>query len=153
MRGDGTMDEERIAGAGRALEEEGREAESRIAAAEPAALAFAHRLLAAIRVILNEHGPKIPDSICGVVAYSLYAKIYGNCRATYRLCRLGHSLDAPIVNRSAVEAVITLRFITISKEECHKRAEHWAKFSEVLKWKAAENNSAWLPHDDEDQRR
>src|SRR5438128_7250931 len=95
MDGDGAMNEERIAGAGRALEEEGREAESRIAAAEPAALAFAHRLLAAIRVILNEHGPKIPESICGVVAYSLYAKIYGNCRATYRLCRLGHSLDAP----------------------------------------------------------
>jgi hypothetical protein len=57
------------------LQEEETEAATRIRADSGPLLAFVSNLLASVRVVLTESGIRIPDTLCGVVANSLYAKI------------------------------------------------------------------------------
>jgi hypothetical protein len=92
--------------------------------------------MATVRVTLEDHRERFPDTGCAVVALSLYAHIFGAARGAYQLCRHGSSREASILSRAAVEALITLRYIT--DKDCHERAKRWAMYSalsqgEVLK--------------------
>src|SRR5260370_16278068 len=87
--------------AGRELEQEDRQL-----------LDFVKRLLATARIVAKEDLHRVPHTLCGVAAMTLFAKIFGTCRAILTLCRSGSSLDAPTLTRSAVESLITLKFIT-----------------------------------------
>jgi uncharacterized protein DUF5677 len=142
------IDPNRIAAAERALEDEQRAAERSSRDDNARLLAFGGRLLATVRILLDDHSHKLPDTLCGVVSVSLLAKIFGTCRATYCLCKSGFARDAPTLNRSGAEALITLRFITGAN--CHERAERWAKFSYISQWEAAKGNPSLISGEESD---
>jgi hypothetical protein len=124
----------RVTDAEQRLFQEEQQAHTQILADIAVQFAFVSNLLATVRVLLDDRAARIPDTLCGVVAMSLYAKIFGTCRSVFQLCRVGGVRDAPSLTRSAVEALITLRFIT--QKDCEVRAGRWVQYSQIGKWKA-----------------
>jgi hypothetical protein len=85
---------------------------------DKAPLDFARQLLATTRVLSEKKFSRIPDTIRGVVASSLFAKMFGTYRALVKLSVAGHTREVPSLTRSALEALINLRFITL--ENCEE---------------------------------
>ncbi|SRR6266851_4686941 len=130
--------ESKVRTAQRAAEVEERNAARELEQEHKQLLDFVKRLLATARIVGREDLHRVPHTLCGVAAMTLFAKIFGTCRAILTLCRSGSSLDAPTLTRSAVEAVITLKFIT--QEDCPQRASRWVKYSHIVKWKQLKVN-------------
>ncbi len=130
--------EAKIKAAQRAAKGEERSATRNLEQEHRDLLEFTKRLLATVSIVGREDLDRVPHTLCGIAAMTLFAKIFGTCRAILTLCRSGSSLDAPTLTRSAVEAVITLGFIT--QEDCRQRASRWVKHSHIVKWKQLRAN-------------
>src|SRR5262245_59041361 len=91
-----------------ALAKEDDDAVQAALAQDQAPLEFARHLLAMTRVLSDRKLTRIPDTICGVVASTLFAKIFGTYRAIVKLSVAGHPREVPSLTRSSVEAMINL---------------------------------------------
>ena len=98
---------------------------------EEAALAFCHRLLAVIRVVLNERKDVLPSSGWQVIVVSLITKSMSTVRAGVALAGGGYAREVEIVTRSALEALIVGMFI--AKTNSRRRARRWAQYAQFLR--------------------
>jgi len=118
----------------RALVAEEQKAKRVLRKKEVKLLDFVERLFAVVQVVKAHELTRVPRSLCGIVALAVYSKIFGDARAILKLCLAGRGREAPTLTRSAVEALITLAFVT--QKDCSRRAKLWIEYSDILRWKA-----------------
>ena len=114
-----------------ALQSEAEEARRAVGNQEERALAFCCRLLAIVRVALEDSKGALPNSGWRAVIVSLLTKVVSTLRAAHTLGVAGHSREVGILVRSALETFITAAFI--AKEDSDRRARRWAKYAELQK--------------------
>lgn len=100
---------------------------------EEPVLRFAHRLLAVVRITIQEHTDNLPNTGWPVVLVALFTSMVSALRGALTLARTGHGRELPILIRPALEALITLLFI--AKENSALRARRWMQFAYVAKYK------------------
>src|SRR5262249_20270276 len=98
---------------------------------EQAALNFCARLLAVLRVVLEEKKASLPNRGWRVIVVSLAAKVMSTVRASLTLAEAGHAHEVDIPVRSALEALITARFI--AQKQSAQRAKRWAQYAVFLR--------------------
>jgi hypothetical protein len=125
--------ERKIGDAERILCGEATEATDLMQRHEGTVLAFCIRLLALVRIILEEHKREFPHNRWGVTVVALFTKMISVLRGALTLARSGHGLEVPILTRAALEALITLSFI--AQQDRHLRATRWAEFAYISKYK------------------
>lgn len=121
----------KIQQASEALQAESTDALRVVREHEEPALAFCHRLLATMRVILDERKSSLPDSGWRVIVVSLITKSMSTVRAAHALAAGGYAREVEILVRSALEALITAMYI--AKSDSHRRARRWAQYGVVLR--------------------
>ena len=99
---------------------------------EEPALRFSFRLLALVRVVLDEHKADLPHNRWSVVVVALFTKMISVLRGGLTLARTGHGRELPILIRPALEALITLSFI--GQQDRPLRARRWAQFAYLSKY-------------------
>ncbi len=113
----------------RALQQEAAAAARVVEEREESALRFCRRLLAIIRVVLEEEEASIPGARWPGIVMSILTKEIATVRAAHALAVAGYAREVSIVVRSALEVLITALFI--AKEDSALRAKRWIQFSDV----------------------
>ena len=113
------------------FEREAAEARRIVGEQERVPLDFCARLLAILRVVLDENKASLPSQGWRVIVVSLAAKVMSTVRAALTLAEAGHGNEVDIPIRSALEALITALFIT--QKQSAKRATRWAQYAIFLK--------------------
>lgn len=121
-----------------ALRAESRAAVAMMRRHERQAFLFGERLLATIRVVLQEHRVRILDTGWPVVVMGIFVKMVSVLRATLTLAKAGHGRELPIMIRPALEALITLLYI--SEQDQAARARRWVEFRWVAQRKLMEKH-------------
>jgi hypothetical protein len=110
---------------------EAAEARRVVGEQEQVALKFCARLLAVTRVVLDEKKDLLPNRGWRVIVVALAAKIISTVRASLTLAETGHAHEADIPSRSALETLITARFI--AQKQSALRAKRWAQYAVFLR--------------------
>ncbi len=113
------------------FQREATEARRVVEQQEQAALNFCFRLLAILRVVLDEKKASLPNRGWRVIVVSLAAKVMSTVRASLTLAVAGHGHEVDIPIRSALEALITALFI--SRKQSTRRAKRWAQYAVFLR--------------------
>jgi len=121
----------KIEEAERALRQEEVEAARLAEAREKSTLDFCRRLIAILRVVFDEKDDALPDDGWRVVVLSLLAKMIATVRAAHTLAVAGHGREVSILVRSALESLITAKFI--ASKDSKRRAKRWAQHAIVIK--------------------
>jgi len=106
-------------------------------------IAFLSRVLATIRLSLEQHvhAMRAAKSISSAVAAFLFCKVIRTCRATRTLCSTGWGIEAELLLRSGLEALINLRYIT--QQDCEERATLYSEFDHMLAHAYAQRVDKW----------
>lgn len=123
--------EKKIGDAERVLLGEATEAAATMEKHEDRIFRFCLRLLALVRVVLEEHKANLPHNRWSVVVVALFTKMLSVLRGALTLGRAGHGREVPILTRAALEALITLTFI--AQQDSALRARRWAEFGYIIK--------------------
>lgn len=121
----------KIEQADHALQQEAVEGACLVQEYEKSALLFCRRLIAIVRVVLDEKKSDLPDTGWRVVVVSLLAKMISTVRTAHTVAAAGHAREVSIVVRSALESLITAMFI--AKQDSGRRAKRWVQHSVVLR--------------------
>jgi hypothetical protein len=113
----------------RALQQEAAAAARVVEEREGSLLRFCRRLLAIVRVVLDDEDASIPGAGWQGIVMSILTKEIATVRAAHALAVAGYAREVSIVVRSALEALITALFI--AKEDSALRARRWIQFSDV----------------------
>jgi Family of unknown function (DUF5677) len=122
---------DKIETAERALQQDAAEAARFADERERSAFQFCRRLIAIIRVVLDQKKTAFPDSGWRVIVMSLLVKTIATVRAAHTLAAAGHGREISIIVRSALESLITAMFI--AKKDGATRAKRWAQHAVVTK--------------------
>ena len=122
---------EKIKKASDDFQREAAEARRAVGQQEQAALSFCVRLLALLRVVLDEKQATLPNRGWRVIVVSLAAKVMSTVRASLTLAEAGHAHEVDIPIRSALEALITALFI--AQKQSTRRATRWAQYAAFLR--------------------
>ncbi len=122
---------------------EEKEAEERISTANADQIAFFLKVLATIRLSLEKHvtAMRADRSISSAVAAFLFCKVIRTCRTARMLCRTGWGIEAELLMRSALEALINLRYIT--QQDSEERAILYSEFDHMLAEDYAKRVDQW----------
>ncbi len=115
----------------RTLQQEAVEAARAVHEREKDVLAFCRRLIAVMRVVLDEKKALLPNRGWRVIVVSLAAKVISTVRASLTLAAAGHGHEVDIPIRSALEALITALFI--AQKQSTRRATRWAQYAVFLR--------------------
>jgi Family of unknown function (DUF5677) len=121
----------KIEDAERALEQETVAAARLVVELDKPALDFCRRLLAIIRVVLDEEKASIPGGGWHGIVMSILTKVIATVRAAHALTAAGHVREVSVLVRAALEALITALFI--AKEDSALRAKRWVQFADIQK--------------------
>jgi uncharacterized protein DUF5677 len=113
------------------FQRETTEARHIIGQQEQATLNLCARLLAVLRVVLDEKKASLPNRGWRVVVVSLAAKVMSTVRASLTLAEAGHAHEVDIPVRSALETLITAVFI--AQKHSSQRAKRWAQYAVFLR--------------------
>lgn len=99
-------------------------------------------VMAGIRGCISEEGHEdcLFTRYQAVIA-SLFCKLILTCRAIRVLCASGYGVEAQVLLRSALEVLITMKFIGQTSPE--ERAKLWSEFDHVLAWQYAKKAERW----------
>lgn len=122
---------DKIKEAERALQQEADETTRFVHESEKDALAFCRRLIAVVRVVLDEKKSAFPDKGWQVIVMSLIVKVVATVRAACTVGGAGHAREIGVLTRSALESLITAMFI--AKEDSTLRAERWAQHAVIIR--------------------
>jgi len=111
------------------LQQEEAEVARAVQEHEKSALLFCRRLIAIVRVVLDEKKTSIPDTGWHGIILSILTKVIATVRAAHALGAAGHAREVSILVRSALESLITAMFI--AKEDSSLRAKRWRQFADV----------------------
>lgn len=123
----------RIEEAAEALQKEAVEGAQAAEDQEAAALSLAKRLIAVLRVVLEETKAAYPDHGWPVIVAALLVKSVATVRAAITVGAAGHAREMAVLVRSALESLINAAFI--AKEDSELRAKRWAEYGVVIKAK------------------
>jgi hypothetical protein len=103
---------------------------------------FLTHVLGTIRVTLDEYGLSIPtDTACSAVGVFLFCKIVRTGRAVRELTLAGYGVEADLLLRTTLEALINLRFIV--SQNCEERAQLYIEFEHVLAHQYLQRVDRW----------
>jgi len=100
---------------------------------EGAALSLARRLVAVVRVVLEETKSASPNHGWPVIVIALLVKAIATVRAAVTVGAAGHAREMGVLVRSALESFINAAFI--AKEDSELRATRWAEYAVIIKAK------------------
>jgi hypothetical protein len=100
---------------------------------ERAALSLARRLIAVLRVVLEETKSTSPNHGWPVVVMALLVKAIATIRAAVTVGAAGHAREMGVLVRSALESQINAAFI--AKADSELRAKRWVDYGFVIKAK------------------
>ncbi len=116
-----------------ALQREAFEAARVTEEQERATLSLARRLVAVVRVVLDEKKNTFPSHGWNVIVMSLLVKAIATVRAAVTVGAAGHAREMGVLVRSALESFLTAAFI--AKDDSEVRAKRWVDHSTVIKAK------------------
>jgi len=127
----------------RILISEENEAKETISNANADQIEFLFKVLATIRLSLEKHvhAMRADKSISSAVAAFLFCKVVRTCRATRMLCSTGWGIEAELLLRSGLEALINLRYIT--QQDSEERAILYSEFDHMLAEAYAKRVEQW----------
>src|SRR6266496_2720070 len=102
---------EKIEEAERALKQEAEVAARSVGEQETSTLAFCRRLMAIIRVVGDATKGTLPNGGWRAIVISLLVKTFATVRSAHTLAEASHGREVTILVRSALESLITARFI------------------------------------------
>jgi hypothetical protein len=118
---------------GDALQLEASEAARVTEEQERATLALVRRLIAVVRVVLEEKKNAFPNDGWPVIVVSLLVKAIAIVRAAVSVGAAGHAREMGVLVRSALESFINAAFI--AKDDSEIRAKRWVEHTVVIKAK------------------
>lgn len=124
---------QKIDQAGDALSREASEGARMAEEHEQATLSLARRLIAVVRVVLDEKKGAAPNRGWPVIVMSLLVKVIATVRAAVTVGAAGHAREMGVLVRSALEAFINAAFI--AKDDSELRAKRWADYAVIIKAK------------------
>ncbi|MDO8700654.1 MAG: DUF5677 domain-containing protein [Deltaproteobacteria bacterium] len=121
-------------------ESEAKEMISKINARE---IVFLFQVLASIRLSLEKHvnAMRADQSVSSAVAAFLFCKVIRTCRAARILCSTGWGVEAKLLLRSGLEALINLFYIT--QKDSEERAILYSEFGHMLDVASAARVDRW----------
>jgi hypothetical protein len=122
---------EKIEEAERALKQEAEVAARSVGEQETSTLAFCRRLMAIIRVVGDATTGALPNSGWRAIVISLLVKTFATVRSAHTLAEASHGREVTILVRSALESLITARFI--AKTDSVRRAKRWVQYAAIVK--------------------
>jgi uncharacterized protein DUF5677 len=122
---------EKITKATDGFQREATEARRIVGQRQQETLKFCARLLAVLRVVLDEKKASLPNRGWRVIVVSLAAKVMSTVRASLTLAEAAHGHEVDIPVRSALEALITALFI--AQKQSKRRAKRWAQYADFLR--------------------
>ncbi len=121
----------KIEEADRTLQQEAVEATRAVHEREKDVLAFCRRLIAIVRVVLDEKKSAFSDAGWQVIVMSLLVKVVATVRAAHTVGAAGHAREIAVLVRSALESLITALFI--AKDDAETRAKRWTLHATIIK--------------------
>ncbi len=108
----------KIEEADRMLQQEAVEAARAINEREQDVLAFCRRLIAVLRVVLDEKRSGFPDQGWQAIVVSLLVKVIATVRAAHTVGAAGHAREIAVLVRSALETLITANATVSARCRC-----------------------------------
>ncbi len=121
----------KIHAAERNLQQEAAEGLRTASEHEPTTLAFCRRLIAVVRVVIDEKHSAFPDTGWQVIVMALVVKVLATVRAAYTVGAAAHGREMRVLTRSALESFITAAFI--AKKDSGVRAERWMQHAVIIR--------------------